>query len=98
MRRVTGMKPCTKRFDVAGMEVGRIARRVLWGKITPYWSCADGLQLSQLLTLAVRHGFGRPIAWLTLRYEPYWMRLLAKWRSLRARPASEALPGSTTDD
>jgi hypothetical protein len=92
------MKTCTRRFDVAGMEVGRITRRVLMGKITPYWSCAEGLHLSKLMTLTLRHWFGRPIAWLTLRYEPYWLRLLSLWRRLRARPDRTDNPSETATD
>lgn len=92
------MKIRTHRYDIAGMGIGRTARRALLDRMTPYWSCAEGLRLSKLLALALRHWLGRPLAWLTLRYEPCWLRLIARWRRLRARPEGDKSSSAATAD
>jgi hypothetical protein len=92
------MKTANRRYEVTGMQTGRTLRRVLIGKVTPYWSCSEGLHLSKLAVLALRHRLGYPLAWLTLRYEPYWLRLLALWRRRRPDFPSDTPSSNPTRD
>lgn len=88
-----GVNPGSRNFDARGMTVGRMLRQHLFGKVRPLWCFSNGLEFKHLLALGVRVYLGRPIAYLTTRYEAQWRKLLAGWRR-----ASTGVRGRSEND
>ncbi len=77
------MRLRTDNYDLQGMSVGRLFRQYLSGKMRPLWGFANGLKLTHLVALMMRHYLGYPMAYLSTRFEPQWRRMLRKWRHLQ---------------
>lgn len=59
----------TKRFDLAGSEISRIVRILMFNRLIPVGNLAGGGGLRCLVTIAVLHTLGRPIFWLLIKQE-----------------------------
>ncbi len=69
---MSAMKPkpvTTKGFDVEGNPIGRVMKQDLIFRVCPIGSFGGGPNLKYLLQLWFLHHLGRPLMWLSLRFE-----------------------------
>jgi hypothetical protein len=62
------MKILDKHYNLTGLELPRLIKLWLLGKIVPLGNLHSGPGLRCLAVLAVLHYFGRPIYYLNARY------------------------------
>lgn len=60
----------SRRFDLAGFELPRVARLLLLSRIIPIGNLGGGGGVRCLAVLAVLHLLGRPLFSVLIRYEP----------------------------
>ena len=80
------MKPqkvTTKNYQISGMEHGRIMRGYMRTRVIRFGNFGDGVGAGNMLKLAVLHRLGYPIAYLSLRFEPYYIRLRQQMARIR---------------
>ena len=59
----------TGRFDLAGSEISRVIRILMFNRLIPVGNLAGGGGVRSLLVLAVLHFLGRPIFRLLIKQE-----------------------------
>ncbi len=59
----------TRRFDLAGSEISRVIRILMFSRLIPVGNLAGGGGVRSLLVLAVLHVLGRPIFRLLIKQE-----------------------------
>ena len=59
----------TKRFDLAGSEISRMIRILVFNRLIPVGNLAGGAGIRCLLVLAILHVLGRPIFRLLVQQE-----------------------------
>jgi hypothetical protein len=59
----------TRRFDLAGSEISRIIRILMFNRLIPVGNLASGGGVRSLFVLAILHLLGRPIFWLLIKQE-----------------------------
>jgi hypothetical protein len=73
----------TRQYDVAGNEIGRVARHWLLNTLIPAGNYAGGPGWRALFVCWVFHRFGRPLCRLGLAFEPQ-VRAFGAWVNRRA--------------
>lgn len=68
-------KVTTDNYQISGMEHGRVIRGYVRTRIIRFGNFGDGVGAGNMTKLAVLHKFGYPVAWLSLRFEPHYIRL-----------------------
>ncbi len=76
-------KTTTGNFQISGMEQGRIMRGYMRTRMIRFGNFGDGVGAGNMLKLALLHWVGYPIAWLSLRFEPFYIRLRRRLARLR---------------
>lgn len=59
----------TKRFDLAGSEISRVIRILMFNRLIPVGNLAGGGGIRCLMIIAILHTLGRPIFWLLIKQE-----------------------------
>jgi len=59
----------TSHYDISGNNIYRVFKIGLLNKIVPIGNFKQGPGLRPVCTLMVLHYFGRPLFWLTVRFE-----------------------------
>ena len=59
----------TRRFDLAGSEISRIIRMLMFNRLIPVGNLGGGGGVRSLVVLAILHLLGRPIFWLLIKQE-----------------------------
>jgi len=82
------MKDCkttTRNFQIRGMEQGRIMRGYARTRIIRFGNFGDGVGVGNMAKLALLHWAGYPVSWLSLRFEPLYIRLRRRIARLRGQ-------------
>ena len=59
----------TRRFDLAGSEISRIIRMLMFNRLIPVGNLGGGGGVRSLVVLAILHLLGQPIFWLLIKQE-----------------------------
>lgn len=75
----------TRRFDVSGAEIPRVAKHAFISLFARYEDFSGGPGFRHLLTAFVVHYFGGILAWSAIRFEHRWTRLTALLKNRLSR-------------
>ncbi len=78
-------KTTTANYQIAGMEQSRIVRGYVRTRIIRFGNFGDGVGTANMVKLTVLHKVGYPIAYLSLRFEPFYIRLRQRLARLARR-------------
>lgn len=67
----------TRRFDVSGAEIPRVAKHAFISVFARYEDFSGGPGFRHLFTAFIVHYFGGILAWSAVRFEHRWIRLIA---------------------
>ena len=78
-------KATTDDYQIGGMSHGRILRGYVRTRVIRFGNFGDGVGTANMTKLALLHWLGYPLSYLSLRFEPHYIRLRRAIARLRGQ-------------